>query len=450
MLKPTEHSETLMSLVDPRPEIVKETSLESEPNQIPTNHDEKLQKYNINKKVIIGFLSIAILVDMFGFSLILPLLPSIATDFGASAFMVGVITAANSLTALIFGPLWGKLSDKFGRKPILIINQIGTFGAFLLLATAQNVEMIILSRVIDGIFGGQFPIIRSIVSDITTPQDRTKDMGAIMGISMMGLIIGPVLGGLLGNLNWRIPSYVAAIMSIISIGVTVALLKETMPKSRRQDLQERRRQKSSRSSTKSPSIFKKEVVVRLGETFLFTMILQTFISTSSLYMNYRFGSSAAAIGWLNAEFALINVVIVTTVLPKLTKKFSNNQLLLAGVTLLAISMVIYGLASEPWILFCLFIPPFTLGASFLRPVINTNITKAVGEDQQGEVSGWSTSIQSLAEVITPLIATSFLDYSFFSIFGIHFSPYWIIALFGVLVALLLIINSLYDIKTFED
>ncbi|UYP46661.1 Multidrug resistance protein MdtG [Candidatus Lokiarchaeum ossiferum] len=411
--------------------------------------EEKLNRYNINKKSLLSFLSLAILIDMFGFSLILPILPSIASDFGATAFMIGIITAANSLTALICGPIWGSLSDKYGRKPILIINQIGTLSAFIVLATAQSVEVIILSRIIDGIFGGQFPVIRSIISDVTTPETRTKDMGTIMGVSMLGLIIGPVLGGVLGNSNWRIPAYLTAALSVISIILTVKLLRETMPQQRRFDLQLQRTKLKTLNNGQQDSIFNKAVVIRLLETFLFTVIFQVFISTNAIIMNYRFGANPAAIGWLNAEFAIINIICITKILPMLTKKFSNQQLMVTGVILLGIGMVIYGLATAPWILYILFVIPFTLGSALLRPIINTNLTKAVAEDQQGQVSGWSTSIQSLGEIFTPLLATSFLDHDLLSLFGITISSYWAVALLGIAVVGMMLINVIYDNMTFK-
>ena len=413
-------------------------------------HEEKLNRYNINKKSLLSFLSLAILIDMFGFSLILPILPSIASDFGATAFMIGIIIAANSLTALISGPIWGSLSDKYGRKPILIINQIGTMSAFIMLATAQSVEVIILSRIIDGIFGGQFPIIRSIISDVTTPETRTKDMGTIMGVSMLGLVLGPVLGGVLGNSNWRIPALLTAALSVVSIILAAKLLRETMPKQRRIDLHLQRAQRRVLNEGHKDSIFTKAVVIRLLETFLFTVIFQIFISTNAIIMDYRFGANPAAIGLLNAEFAIINIICITKILPMLTKKFSNQQLMVSGVILLGIGMIIYGLASAPWMLFSLFVIPFTLGAALLRPIINTNLTKAVAEDQQGQVSGWSTSIQSLGEIITPLLATSFLDHEFLSLLGLTFSSYWAVALLGVGVAGFMLINVIYDNLTFKN
>ncbi len=212
-------------------------------------------------------------------------------------------------------------------------------------------------------------------------------------------------------------------------------------------MQIKRLQAKAQQNGKKSSIFNKAVVVRLVETFIFTTIFQVFISTSALVMNYRYGSGPAEIGWLNAEFAVINILFITTLLPILTKKFSNKQLLVAGVSLLGISMIVYGLASASWVLYVLFVIPFAGGAALLRPIVNTNLTKAVGEDQQGKISGWSTSIQSLAEILTPLIATSFLDYEFISILGISISSFWVVALLGVIFVVIMMFVVIYDNKT---
>ena len=149
--------------------------------------DEVLNQYNLNQKSLMFALLLSILVDVLGFTLTLPLLPTIAEDFGAGEFMVGIIISANSLTSLIFGPIWGRLSDKYGRRPILVISQAGTGIAFILLASSNTVYMVIVARLLDGVFGGQLPIIRAIVSDITTPYNRPDKMSKVMaGVSLGG------------------------------------------------------------------------------------------------------------------------------------------------------------------------------------------------------------------------------------------------------------------------
>lgn len=164
-------------------------------------HKEHLGQYQINPNRAMFTIILSILVDVFGYSMVMPLLPFIVIDsLGASPFMYGLIISSNAIAILIFGPIWGKLSDKFSRKPILIVSQAGTGAAFLLLAFSSSIPIIFAGRILDGIFSGQFPIIRAYVSDVTTPQTRASYMSKIMVGFTGGMIIGPLLGGFLGNM----------------------------------------------------------------------------------------------------------------------------------------------------------------------------------------------------------------------------------------------------------
>ncbi|MHA1197672.1 MAG: MFS transporter, partial [Promethearchaeota archaeon] len=157
-------------------------------------HTKYLSQYNIHAGRAMFTIILSILVDVFGYSMVLPLLPSIAKSFGASDFYVGVLISSNAFTALIFGPIWGRLSDKYGRKPILVISQAGTGISFLILAISDSIWIILISRILDGIFGGQIPVIRAYIADITTPKTRAGEMGKIMVGHTAGMIIGPIIG----------------------------------------------------------------------------------------------------------------------------------------------------------------------------------------------------------------------------------------------------------------
>lgn len=132
-------------------------------------HAEYLSQYSIDPKKAMFIIILSIIIDVFGYSMVLPLLPVIITEFGSTAIFVGILVSSNALSALIFGPIWGKLSDRYGRKSILIISQAGTGVSFLILGLSPNVYIILFARVLDGIFGGQIPVIRAYISDITTP-----------------------------------------------------------------------------------------------------------------------------------------------------------------------------------------------------------------------------------------------------------------------------------------
>ncbi|GAG56364.1 unnamed protein product, partial [marine sediment metagenome] len=184
-------------------------------------HADHLRNFSIDPRKAMFTIILSIMIDVFGYSMVLPLLPVIVTELGSSALFVGILVSSNALSAFVFGPIWGKLSDKYGRKPILLISQAGTGVSFLILALSPNISVILFARILDGIFGGQIPVIRAYISDITTPSTRTSKMGKLMIGHTGGMIFGPIIGGVLGSLNWRYPSLVAVLLSIIAMILTL-------------------------------------------------------------------------------------------------------------------------------------------------------------------------------------------------------------------------------------
>ncbi|MFW9784878.1 MAG: MFS transporter, partial [Candidatus Heimdallarchaeota archaeon] len=199
-------------------------------------HNKYLEKFKIKQSRAIFTIILSMMIDSLGYSLVLPLLPSIAKDFGASDFMVGILMASNALSALITVPIWGKLSDKYGRKPILIISQIGTGISFVILGLSNTFFIILFARILDGIFGGQIPVIRAYITDITTPQTRASYMGRFMVGYTVGMIAGPAIGGILGAFNWRFPPFLTSLLSVVSIILTIKVIAESMPKKRREEI----------------------------------------------------------------------------------------------------------------------------------------------------------------------------------------------------------------------
>ena len=216
-------------------------NMELKGKQSSLNHEKKMEKYNIDHKSAKIVIILAILIDVFGFTMILPLLPFVAKNtFGASNFQIGLIIASNAFMTLIFAPLWGKLSDKFGRKPILIISQMGTFTAFMMLALSSSVEMLFLSRMVDGIFGGNWPMVKAIISDEVPPKDRGLQMTNVGVVHVLAGLVGPGLGGILSIIRLLGPEYpiaaagfVAAGLSLTSLLITIIFVKESWPKERR-------------------------------------------------------------------------------------------------------------------------------------------------------------------------------------------------------------------------
>ncbi|MHA1109802.1 MAG: MFS transporter [Promethearchaeota archaeon] len=406
--------------------------------------DKVLAKYGLKQKPLMVALLLSILVDVLGFTLTLPLLPTIADEFGAGEFMVGIIIAANSLTSLIFGPFWGWLSDKYGRRPILIISQAGTFVAFILLASSSSVYMVIGARLLDGVFGGQLPIIRAIISDITTPYTRPDKMSKVLAGVSFGALLGPLLGGILGQWNWRAPAIVTAVLSLGSIIITVKVLKETMPAKRREDL---RRAKAQMHPSRRRSIFTKELVLRLFQTFFFNAILVMFNSASPLVITEWYGGGPLTIGLLTAAMILTMVFFAIVVFRPLRRKFGIKILSLVAVVSVLIAFLYFPFMEKIWMI-SIFLPFYTIYMSFGRPIINVNTMKAVDATRQGEVSGWSTTTQSIAQTIFPLVATGIIQIDGISIGGFSLNEYWTLGIVAIFIGVILLLLLVRDIKKY--
>ena len=407
-------------------------------------HAEYLSNYSIDPRKAMFTIILSIIVDVFGYSMVLPLLPEIVINFGSSAFFVGILVSSNAISTFIFGPIWGRLSDKYGRKPILLISQAGTGVSFLVLALSPNIYVILFSRILDGVFGGQIPVIRAYISDITTPATRASQMGKLMIGHTVGMILGPLIGGFLGVINWRYPSLIAVILSIIAITLTTRVLIESMPKDRISDLKLRKKTREL-SSEKEGKTFTREIFVRFAQVFLLFSITVMFNSSMALILLDRYGASPIIIGLLMTLAGVIIMIYGGLLMKPLFKIVGEKRILLIASILLILNFLAFPFMTELWMVFA-FIPSFVFSMVFLPSLIQSNITKAVDADKQGLVSGMTTNIQSIAQIISPLIATGFIEIGGLTISMIFFNPYELIGYLSVILGIGLFVILFFDLK----
>ena len=412
------------------------------------NHEEKLKMYNIDKRTAKLAIMLAIFIDVLGYSMILPLLPTIAIKtFGATNFTIGLLIASNALFTFIFAPIWGKLSDRYGRKPILLISQVGTFAAFLVLGLSDSIEIVFYSRILDGIFGGNIPVIRAYIFDITDEETRSAEVGKITGAMAFGMIFGPAIGGLLGILNWRYPVLVACSLSILTIILTFKFLVESMPKQRVLDLRERR--ELLKAQNKDMKVLTKVVILRLAELFLLIFSFIIISSSFPLVMTLRYNANVALIG-LFASIAGIIMIITGGFLIKPTIKTFGEKAMLIFALILAMAMfLIYPFLYELWYLY-IFIIPYMVSHIFTRSILMTNLSKGVDEDKQGLVSGYAVNMMSIAQIIAPLLAYWYLEIWMISYMGFDFNAYLLIGVTCVFTIIILLILVFVDMKTYPE
>jgi MFS transporter, DHA1 family, tetracycline resistance protein len=347
------------------------------------------------------------ITEVLGFSLILPFLPFYAQNLGASPSQVGLVLATFSLFQFISAPIMGKLSDSYGRRPLLMLSQLSTLISFIVLGFANSLWMLFLSRMIDGLLGSNFTIAQAYLSDITPKKDRTK-IFSLTGIAFsIGFFIGPALGGYLAQFSYALPSFLAAGMAGITIITTYLYLPETITK--------------TKGFTWSWEIFKLKqfkllkskpnISIPLWEFFSYVLTHGLWASSFALYAERQFDFGAKDIGFIFAIIGIVSIFIKILVLPKLLDLIEEDKLRIIG----AISIIL-SLAFTPWMTSSHWLTVatvfFAFGASLLRPSLTSHISRQAPAEKQGEIMGITDSLGSIAQVIGPLTG-GFLIQNFF-------------------------------------
>jgi predicted MFS family arabinose efflux permease len=404
--------------------------------------EKQISKYNISVKKIMPIVVISIIVDMMGYMIVMPLLPDYAQQFGASEFMIGIVVALNAVTSLISAPVWGKLSDKYGRKPILLIAQAGTLVSFIILALSNSIQMLMFSRILDGLFGGQIPVINAAIVDVSAPETRAEKMASVAVSITVGTVVGPTIGGYLGEISLVYPAYAACIMAAVAMIATSTIFSETMPKERRDDLKEAMKQKGDGAHK---LVFTSQILIRLAQTFTAVMMFSMIFSSLSLMLNQRYSVTSLSIGNVMAVMGVCAFVFGWFLMKRVKYWIGEQRLLLLGIVLLTVSYLI--LPSLPTFLsFYIFIVMFSAGSNFAGPIISSNLSRAVDADKQGTISGYSTTVESIARTFAPLITTGWLQLEVLSIGALALNEYQLISLTGILTGLLFLGFFLIDQK----
>jgi|GEM_PF-1175070 MFS transporter, DHA1 family, tetracycline resistance protein len=398
-------------------------------------------QYGIVVKRILPIVVLSLVVDILGFFMIMPLLPQYVLSFGASDFMIGVIVAANALTAMIFGPVWGRLSDKYGRKPILVISQIGTLVSFGILAMADSTMMLLFSRLLDGMFGGQIPTINAVLSDVSRPETRSEKM-AYMGIAMtIGTVFGPMIGGYLGSINIAYPAYAATFMAGLAIVTSVMIFPETMPEQRRVDLQKQFHKIDGNGN--SESIFTRTVKLRLAQMFGTTMMFGLMMSGMSLILDRRYNSGPMAIGNIAAMMGVISFIIGMGLMRPLNRRLGENKIFAGAILLFGVAYFVYPFMNTITGFYG-FMILLVSGSSLARPVVRSRLAQSVTPSQQGAISGYSTTVRSMAQIVAPLITTGWLQIRVLKMGGLSLDYNQLIGISGVVFVALLAALAFID------
>ena len=343
-------------------------------------------------------------------TIILPLLPFYAEHMGASATTVGLLVSSFAACQLIGGPVLGRLSDRFGRRPLLLVSQAGTLIGFVILAYAHNLWLLLLSRIIDGFTAGNISLAQAYITDVTRPEERTKSF-ALIGIAFgLGFLIGPAISGFLSQFGYVYPVLLAIVLSFTSILATWWLLPavEVAPQS-----DEGRRLSVIEWSLYARYLRQPGLGLLLWQFFLYIFAFSTFMSGFPLFAERRYTWEGkrfgpTEVGYVNAYVGAWGIFLQGFLVARLARMWGDWRLVRWGFLLSAISFALLGFTHDiPRLLVVAAL--ITFGTGVVRPAATSLVTQLAPKAEQGTVLGLMQSLQSLAAIGAPMLAGVLID-----------------------------------------
>jgi MFS family permease len=348
-------------------------------------------------------LFLIVFIDLVGFGLVIPLLPFYALRFDASPQQVTVLLAVYSLMQLFTAPLWGRLSDRVGRRPVLMVSMAASVVAYAWIGSATVLWMLFAARALAGACAGNIAAAQAYIADVTKPEERARGMGLIGAAFGLGFIIGPALGGLLaGNdpttADVETPAWVAAGLSLLALCGVAVLLPESLPADRRGGSLSRSRVAAILNVLHRP------VLSRL--ILIFFLVILAFAgmeSTFALWALGQFGWGPRQVGYVFAYVGVISAILQGGLIGSLTRWFGEERLLFCGLAAIGAGLLTVPF-SRSLAALGVAVTALALGMGLLQPSLNSLISRRAGREEQGEVLGVSQSVGSLSRVLGPATA----------------------------------------------
>ena len=364
----------------------------------------------MRRKPALVFIFVTLTLDILGIGLIIPILPRLVEafeggDIAQASTTVGLLASLYALMQFVFAPVLGSLSDRVGRRPVILISLLGSGLDYFLLAWAPNLAWLFVGRIIAGITGANFAAATAYIADISPPEKRAANFGLIGAAFGLGFILGPALGGLLGDVGLRVPFLVAGALTLINFIYGLIVLPESHA------LENRRAFSWARANPVGALLALRShpMVMGLVSTyFVFYLAHQVLPATWVLYTSYRYHWSVGATGASLAVVGLMAAVVQGGLTRIVVSRMGEQKSALAGLLVGALSYAGYGLASEGWMIYVILV----LGslAGITTPSLQGLISRNVGADEQGSVQGALASLASVAGIVGPPIATGLFSY----------------------------------------
>jgi DHA1 family tetracycline resistance protein-like MFS transporter len=357
----------------------------------------------------LGIIVLIVLVDLLGFSIVMPLLAPFAEHYGFSDWQIGLLFAAYPCCQLFAGPILGRLSDRYGRRPVLVFSQAGTALSFIILGCSRDFRIMLLARMLDGASGGNFLVAQAYVADVTTPENRARGMGLVGMAFGLGFVLGPLLGGVLLSLplppEWslRLPFLVAAGFSTIAWILVLTRLPESLPAQR--SLRKSARVATWRDVGHTLSLPKVGKLVFVG--FVVVLAFATFEGTFALFLNRRLGWTSRASAFAFASLGLVTALVQGGLIRKIVPLYGEARLIRAGALIAAAGMLGLCLTGNALELVASLIL-LGLGQGIVSPCVSGLLSRMTPESEQGAVLGTFSSLQTMARMISYTMSNTIL------------------------------------------
>lgn len=390
----------------------------------------------------LSFIFVTILLDVIGIGIIIPVIPKLISELTGAGLSDaskygGWLVFSFAIMQFTFSPIIGSLSDRFGRRPILLFSLLGLGLDYLLQAFAPTIAWLFLGRILAGITGASFTTATAYISDISTPEKKAQNFGLVGAAFGIGFIIGPVMGGIFAQWGSRIPFFVAAVLSFVNLLYGYFVLPESLSKENRRNFDWKRANPIS-----SVLLFKKYPVISglVSSLFLLFLAGHAVQSNWSYYTMFKFNWTETLVGYSLGFVGVLVAIVQGGLIRIIIPKFGQTKALYAGLALNCLGLALFSIAFEGWMMYAILIP-YALGG-IAGPAIQGIISNQVPSNEQGQLQGALTSLMSLTSIIGPLLMNNLFAYfskesSIFYFPGIPFA----VASLMIFISLLLSIQS---------
>lgn len=368
------------------------------------------QPVKTQRPAALGFIFITLLIDVTGFGIIIPVFPKLIEhlvhgDLSTAARYGGYLTVAYAVMQFLFAPVIGNLSDKYGRRPVLLGSLLGFGVDYLFLAFAPTIWWLFLGRVIAGITGASFTTATAYIADISTNENRAQNFGMVGAAFGIGFIIGPVLGGILGNYSTQLPFLAASALALLNALYGYFVLPESLP------IEKRRKFELSRANPIGSLVQLGKYPAVLGLVTSYVLIYLAAQSVQTVWTFYtmeKFNWSKAWVGYSLGFIGLLVGIVQGGLIRLVIPKLGNEKSVTLGLLLYSVGLVLFAFADKSWMMFA-FSVPYCLGG-IAGPALQGIITSEVPANEQGELQGGLTSLVSLTSIVGPFIMTNLFAY----------------------------------------